>query len=262
MLAIRILSSPIRELWKPISAAGAVVTALLEITDLHAGYGRTDVLRGVGLTVGARERLGLFGPNGHGKTTLLRVISGLVRPSRGIISFAGEAISGIDPRQVVKRGLIHVAQASQLFPELTVRENLRLAAFGRGARADEAAILDQIEALFPRLAERRNQTCRTLSGGERQMVAIGVGLMGQPRLLMLDEPTLGLSPKLKDELCNAILQIAANGMPLLVVEQDVEFLSAVTDRLVMIEHGATGIEVSAQGGLDHDRIMNLYFGRH
>lgn len=235
---------------------------LLEIEALDAGYGATTVLHGVRLAVQESERLGLFGPNGHGKTTLLRTVSGLIRPSAGMIRFAGEAIAGMDPRLVVARGVIHVAQASQLFPDLTVRENLSLAAHGRGTRKHEAATLERIEWLFPRLAERRHQTCRTLSGGERQMVAIGVGLMGRPRLLMLDEPTLGLSPRLKDELCQAILAIAADGLPLVVVEQDVEFLAAVTDRLVMLEHGTIGIEVSAQDGLDHDRIMDLYFGRH
>lgn len=236
--------------------------ALLEIDALEAGYGKTTVLHGIGLAVADGERLGLFGPNGHGKTTLLRTISGLLKPTRGSIRFGGEDIGGMEPRRIVAKGLIHVAQANQLFPELTVAENLALAAYGRGTTANEAATLARIEALFPRLAERRGQTCRTLSGGERQMVAIGVGLMGAPRLLMLDEPTLGLSPRLKDELCEAILKIAADGLPLIVVEQDVEFLASVTDRLVMLEHGQTGIEVSSGDGLDHDRIMDLYFGRH
>lgn len=236
--------------------------ALLEIDALESGYGKTTVLHGIGLAVADGERLGLFGPNGHGKTTLLRTISGLLKPTRGSIRFGGEDIGGMEPRRIVAKGLIHVAQANQLFPELTVAENLALAAYGRGTTASEAATLVRIEALFPRLAERRGQTCRTLSGGERQMVAIGVGLMGAPRLLMLDEPTLGLSPRLKDELCEAILKIAADGLPLIVVEQDVEFLASVTDRLVMLEHGQTGIEVSSGDGLDHDRIMDLYFGRH
>jgi len=236
--------------------------ALLEIDALESGYGKTTVLHGIGLAVADGERLGLFGPNGHGKTTLLRTISGLLKPTRGSIRFGGEDIGGMEPRRIVAKGLIHVAQANQLFPELTVAENLALAAYGRGTTASEAATLARIEALFPRLAERRGQTCRTLSGGERQMVAIGVGLMGAPRLLMLDEPTLGLSPRLKDELCEAILKIAADGLPLIVVEQDVEFLASVTDRLVMLEHGQTGIEVSSGDGLDHDRIMDLYFGRH
>ena len=257
--------------------------ALLEIDALESGYGKTTVLHGIGLAVADGERLGLFGPNGHGKTTLLNAISkliphragsvdfmgepvggisGLLKPTRGSIRCGGEDIGGMEPRRIVAKGLIHVAQANQLFPELTVAENLALAAYGRGTTASEAATLARIEALFPRLAERRGQTCRTLSGGERQMVAIGVGLMGAPRLLMLDEPTLGLSPRLKDELCEAILKIAADGLPLLVVEQDVEFLASVTDRLVMLEHGQTGIEVSSGDGLDHDRIMDLYFGRH
>jgi branched-chain amino acid transport system ATP-binding protein len=237
------------------------VTSLLEVEGVAAAYGRVGVLHGCTLAVPEGGRVGLFGPNGHGKTTLLRTISGLLRPLRGSIRFAGEGIGGLDPRAIVGRGLLHVAQASRLFPELTVRENLALAGLGRPG-GDRHATLARIEALFPRLAERRGQLSRTLSGGERQMLAIGVGLMGRPRLLMLDEPTLGLSPKLKDELCVAIQAIAAQGVTLLVVEQDVEFLAAVTDRLVMLEHGVTTREVTAEGALDRDRIMDLYFGRH
>ena len=236
-------------------------SALLEVEGIEAGYGRTQVLRGLSLHLSQGERVGLFGPNGHGKTTLLRTISGLLRPWRGNIRLAGTGIAGADPRAIVDRGLIHVPQANTLFPEMTVLENLKLGAYAPRARADAAATLDRVLALFPRLSERRDQPCRTLSGGERQMVSIGVGLMARPAILMLDEPTLGLAPLIKDELLEAIRQVADTGVPLLVVEQDVEFLLSLTDRLYMLNHGEIELETSSDGGLDHARILEMYFGK-
>jgi branched-chain amino acid transport system ATP-binding protein len=232
----------------------------LVLDDLVAGYGGAPVLNGLSLKVKERERVGLFGPNGHGKTTLLRAISGLIRPSRGSIQLFDKPISGMAPAALVAGGLIHVPQSNLLFPEMEVLETLRLAAHSQRARQSAAASLDSVLTLFPRLAERRSQKIKTLSGGERQMVAIGVGLMGAPRLLALDEPTLGLSPRLKDELCVAIGNIAKSGLPLLLVEQDVEFLLDLTDRLVMVTHGRCGVEIDARQGIDHATIMALYFG--
>ncbi|MBV8106940.1 MAG: ABC transporter ATP-binding protein [Hyphomicrobiales bacterium] len=232
----------------------------LVLDDLVAGYGAAPVLNGLTLEIGARERVGLFGPNGHGKTTLLRAISGLIAPSRGSIRLFDKPISGMSPAAIVAEGLIHVPQSNLLFPEMEVLETLRLAAHSARARQTTAASLEGVLTLFPRLAERRSQKIKTLSGGERQMVAIGVGLMGAPRLLALDEPTLGLSPKLKDELCVAIGDIAKSGLPLLLVEQDVEFLLELTDRLVMVTHGRCGVELDARQGIDHATIMALYFG--
>ena len=232
----------------------------LVLDDLVAGYGAAPVLNGLTLEIGARERVGLFGPNGHGKTTLLRAISGLIAPSRGSIRLFDKPISGMSPAAIVAEGLIHVPQSNLLFPEMEVLETLRLAAHSSRARKTAAASLEGVLTLFPRLAERRSQKIKTLSGGERQMVAIGVGLMGAPRLLALDEPTLGLSPKLKDELCVAIGDIAKSGLPLLLVKQDVEFLLELTDRLVMVTHGRCGVELDARQGIDHATIMALYFG--
>ncbi|MGD9538767.1 MAG: ABC transporter ATP-binding protein [Alphaproteobacteria bacterium] len=235
---------------------------MLEVNDLAAGYGRTQVLWGVSLRLDAGERVGLFGPNGHGKSTLLKTISGLLKPWRGSILLEGKEIGGIAPRAVVDLGLIHVPQGNVLFPQLTVMENLRLGAYCKRARDGQAENLARVLELFPRLAERRRQLSRTLSGGERQMLAIGVGLMGAPSLLMLDEPTLGLAPKLKDELLEAIGKISRAGVPLVLVEQDVEFLVALTDRLYMINHGAVALDVASTDRLDHAEIMQMYFGEH
>ena len=232
----------------------------LVIDNVVGGYGGAPVLNGLSLTVGERERVGLFGPNGHGKTTLLRAVSGLLPLKGGSIRLFDKPIDGKTAASIVADGLIHVPQSNLLFPDMEVLETLRLGAQSHRARQNAAASLDSVLALFPRLAERRRQKIKTLSGGERQMVAVGVGLMGAPRLLALDEPTLGLSPKLKDELCVAIGAIAKSGLPLLLIEQDVEFLLELTDRLVMVSHGRCGVELDAKQGIDHATVMALYFG--
>jgi branched-chain amino acid transport system ATP-binding protein len=235
--------------------------AVLEVEDLAVGYGATQVLWGVSFTLASRERVGLFGPNGHGKSTLLKTISGLLKPWRGEIRYQGERIDGRSPRSIVDRGVIQVPQGNVLFPELTVAENLKLGAYCRRARPRERERLGEVLDLFPRLAERRRQPAKTLSGGERQMLSIGAGLMGAPALLMLDEPTLGLAPKLKDELLQAIDRISASGVQLILVEQDIEFLLGLTDHLYMINHGAVALDLAATDRLDHHEIMQMYFGK-
>jgi branched-chain amino acid transport system ATP-binding protein len=160
----------------------------------------------------------------------------------------------------VEQGLIHVAQGNALFPQMTVLENLKLGAYPHRARHLAATSLEQVFQLFPRLAERRSQVSRTLSGGERQMLSIGVGLMSAPSILMLDEPTLGLSPKLKGELRDAIERIQKTGVPTLVVEQDVEFLASLSQRFYLVDQGQVSAEFTAEQGLDHAEIMEMYLG--
>lgn len=236
------------------------MTDALRIEGLRAGYDDFDVLEGMSLRVGATERVGLFGPNGHGKTTLLNAISATLARRSGVVSFFGDRIDRAQPQEIVARGLVHVAQANSLFPDMEIMETLELAAWTPRARSDRAANLDRVLTLFPRLAERRRQQTRTLSGGERQMLSIGVGLMCAPRMLMLDEPTLGLSPKLKDELADAIGAITAGGTPLLLVEQDIAFVLALVDRMYLVDHGTITREIDRSGGVDHQEIMDMYFG--
>ncbi|MCB8881333.1 ABC transporter ATP-binding protein [Acidisoma cellulosilytica] len=236
------------------------MSTLLEIRGIETGYGRIKILHDVTLD-NASGNIGLFGPNGHGKTTLLRCVSGLLRAWHGEIRFDGQVITNLPPRRIVERGLIHVSQGNRLFPDLTIRETLRLGAFPRRARAQEAQNIERVAALFPKLRERWSQRVRTLSGGERQMVSIAVALMSEPRLLILDEPTLGLAPRIKDELCDAIKLISQAGVKLVVVEQDVEFLLDLADHLYLINHGEVAAEVRPGDSMNHEAIMEMYFGR-
>lgn len=234
---------------------------LLEISGLDAGYGQTQVLRAIDLTIAPRARVGLFGPNGHGKTTLLRAVSGLLRPMAGTITFDGQRVDGLKPGRIVERGIVHVPQGNLLFPRLSVAEALSLGTYAKRARAGAKRNLDRVLTLFPRLAERRPQACGTLSGGERQMLSIALGVLTAPRLLILDEPTLGLAPRIKDELCDAVRILSEDDMALIVVEQDVEFLMGLTDTLFMMEHGSIVLEIPPGGHLEQAEIMALYFGQ-
>jgi len=234
---------------------------LLEVEDLTAGYGDHQVLNGLSFTMKEGENIGLFGPNGHGKTTLFEVISGLITPRSGKITFSGQDITGKTPQKIVEAGLIHVAQGNLLFADLTVREVLGLAAYPRRAREDKGRNLDKVAALFPKLQQRLSQKCGTLSGGERQMLNLGVGLMAAPRLLVLDEPTLGLSPRLKSELATAIAQIATDSIPLLLVEQDIDFLLKLSTRLLLVNHGMITRTVDTNDTcLNHADLIQGYFG--
>jgi branched-chain amino acid transport system ATP-binding protein len=237
-----------------------MTTPLLEVRGVESGYGRTQILRGISIRLDEGEHIGLVGLNGHGKTTLLRTISGLIPTWSGEVLLRGERVTGQPPRKIVEQGLIHVAQGNALFPQMTVLENLKLGAYPHRARHLAATSLEQVFQLFPRLAERRSQVSRTLSGGERQMLSIGVGLMSAPSILMLDEPTLGLSPKLKFELRDAIERIQKTGVPTLVVEQDVEFLASLSQRFYLVDQGQVSAEFTAEQGLDHAEIMEMYLG--
>ena len=237
------------------------MTGLLEIRELTCGYGRIDVLHNISLAIGAHGNVGLFGPNGHGKTTLLRAVSGLIRPRSGSISFNGTELTTLSPKAIVELGVIHVSQGNRLFPDLTIGECLSLGAYTKTARQSEAASRDEVLSIFPKLRERWTQKVRTLSGGERQMVSIATALMSRPKLLILDEPTLGLSPKVKEELCGAVIRISGQGVPIVCVEQDVEFLLELSQHLYLINHGEVGVEIKPGQTMDHGEIMSLYFGK-
>ncbi|RUU15976.1 ABC transporter ATP-binding protein [Mesorhizobium sp. M7A.T.Ca.TU.009.01.3.2] len=233
---------------------------ILSVEGVTAGYGRVTVLHDISLEAGRFGNVGLFGPNGHGKTTLLRAVSGLLQPKSGRIVFDGQDIAGRSARAIVGAGLIHVPQGNRLFPDLSIADCMALGAYSPRARPHEAENREKVIKLFPKLADRWRQRVRTLSGGERQMVSIGTALMSHPRLLILDEPTLGLAPKIKDELCASVMDISRGGVPLIVVEQDIEFLLELTQQLYLVNHGAVATEIKPGESLDHGEIMSMYFG--
>jgi len=232
---------------------------LLEVSDLQAGYGAFQVLQGMRLAVAAGEIVALLGANGAGKTTLNRTVSGLLRPRAGRVTFAGTDITAWDPAAIVRAGLIHVPEGRKIFPNLSVRENLLLGAYARG-RTDRARTLDRVLDTFPRLRERLPQTVGSMSGGEQQMVAIGRGLMSQPKLLILDEPSLGLSPLLVEELFTLISRLHADGLSILLVEQNVLQSLAVAGRAYVMENGQLAVEGEAATLLDDSRLKAAYLG--
>jgi len=213
------------------------MTALLDIQRLRGGYGRVEVLRGVDLQVGAGEIVALLGSNGAGKSTLNNTVCGIERAWSGKVSFDGHDLTRAHYRDVVKAGLIQVPEGRKVFPNLNVLENLELGSFTR-ARERRASNLERVFAIFPRLKERLAQRAGTLSGGEQQMLAIGRGLMAEPRLLILDEPSLGLSPLLVEEMFALIRRLHGEGLAVLLVEQNVGQSLEIADRAYVLENGA------------------------
>ena len=235
------------------------MTALLDIQGLRGGYGRTEVLRGVDLQVGAGEMVALLGSNGAGKSTLNKMICGLCPAWRGTVRFDGQDLSGAHYRAVVKAGLIQVPEGRKVFPNLSVLENLELGSFTR-ARERRALNLERVFATFPRLKERRGQHAGTLSGGEQQMLAIGRGLMAEPLLLILDEPSLGLSPLLVEEMFSLIRQLREDGLAVLLVEQNVGQSLEIADRAYVLENGSVRFSGAPQALLASDELRRAYLG--
>ena len=235
------------------------MSEILNVSQLRAGYGAVEVLRGVDLTVNAGETVALLGSNGAGKTTLNGVLSGLVKARSGHVNFEGQDITGWHARKVVQAGLIHVPEGRKVFPNLSVLENLSLGAFTRG-RERRDANLEKIFGIFPRLRERVKQLAGTLSGGEQQMLAIGRGLMAEPQLLIFDEPSLGLSPLLVEEMFTLIGQLKANGLAVLLVEQNVGQSLEIADRAYVMENGAIRFSGKPAELLASDTLRQAYLG--
>ncbi len=235
------------------------IDALLAVRGLRAGYGETEVLRGIDLDVGTGEIVAVLGSNGVGKSTLNRTISGIVRLRAGAIRFDGNAIERERPAAIVARGLIHVPEGRRIFSNLTVRENLDLGSYRRAADR-RGRNRERVFAIFPRLAERQSQRAGTLSGGEQQMLAIGRGLMAEPRLIILDEPSLGLSPRLVEELFALIARIHAEGVAILLVEQNVVQSLEVANRVYILAEGQFVMSgTAAEIGTDPE-LKRTYLG--
>ena len=233
--------------------------ALLEVRGLRAGYGETKVLCGVDLTVAPGEIVAVLGSNGVGKSTLNRTLSGIVRAREGSIRFDGAEIEHATPAEVVRRGLIHVPEGRRIFPNMTVRENLDLGSYRR-ATARRAENRERVFAIFPRLRERAGQYAGTLSGGEQQMLAIGRGLMAEPKLIILDEPSLGLSPLLVEELFALIGRIRADGVAILLVEQNVVQSLEVADRAYILAQGVFVMSGAASAIATDPELKRAYLG--
>jgi branched-chain amino acid transport system ATP-binding protein len=232
---------------------------LLAVQGLRSGYGAVEVLRGIDLHVGPGEIVALLGSNGAGKSTFNQTVSGLVAARAGSIRFDGKDIGRAHYRDIVGAGLIHVPEGRRIFPNLSVLENLELGSFAR-ARANRTRNLERVFTIFPRLKERTAQLAGTMSGGEQQMLAIGRGLMGEPRLLILDEPSLGLSPLLVEELFGLIAQLHAEGLAILLVEQNVAQSLEIAQRAYVMENGAIQFSGSGTELLATDRLRQAYLG--
>jgi branched-chain amino acid transport system ATP-binding protein len=232
---------------------------LLDIRRVSAGYGRTEVLRDVDMTIAPGEIVALLGANGAGKSTLNRTISGLLRPRSGAIHFEDRSIDRATPSEIVASGLIHVPEGRKIFPNMTVLENLDLGSYRRAA-ARRAHNRERVFATFPRLSERRSQYAGTLSGGEQQMLAIGRGLMAEPKLLILDEPSLGLSPRLVEDLFTLIAKIHADGLAILLVEQNVVQSLAVAARAYILELGEIVLSGAAVELRNNSDLKRAYLG--
>ena len=232
---------------------------LLSAKRLHAGYRDLEVLRGVDLDVQAGAIVALLGANGVGKTTLNKVLSGLVTPTSGEILFEGRRIDGLAPPEIVAAGLIHVPEGRKLYPNMTVRENLELGAYRRG-HPDRRRNFDHVLTIFPRLRERLGQRAGTLSGGEQQMAAIGRGLMASPKLLVLDEPSLGLAPRLVDEMFELIKRLNSEGVAILLVEQNVVQSLEIATRAHVMENGVISLSGSGRQLLGDEALAKAYLG--
>jgi len=232
---------------------------LLRIENLQAGYGDLEVLHGVDLEVNEGEIVALIGANGAGKTTTLRAISGVIPVSGGSITFEGSSIDSWRSARIVAEGVVQVPEARKLFADMSVTENLRLGAYRRG-RSEMDVSFEEVFELFPKLRERESQIAGTLSGGEQQMLAIGRALMTKPRFLMLDEPSLGLAPKLVTDIFDVVRNIGRSGVTVMLVEQNAVHALQLSDRGYVLENGSVALHGSGEELLGDDRVRTAYLG--
>ncbi len=233
---------------------------LLELVNVTAFYGDLQALFGVSLRVIAGEIVALIGANGAGKTTILRITSGIKHPRTGSLRFAGQDVAYVPAHEMVMRGVSHVPEGRQVFPFLTVKENLALGAYTPRVRKHMKQLMEEQLAIFPRLGERLNQLAGTLSGGEQQMVAIARGLMAKPKLLLLDEPSLGLAPKIVEEVFEKIQEVRRTGITMLIVEQNVVSGLGISDRGYVVQNGAVLMEDTAKNLLSNEMVRAAYLG--
>jgi branched-chain amino acid transport system ATP-binding protein len=233
---------------------------VLKLEAVSASYGSVPAISQVSIEIGEGEAVGLLGANGAGKSTTLRVISGLLKPSSGVIRFVGTDLASLPPHKIPELGIAHVPEGRQVFPEMTVQENLEIGAYVPKAKAERSQSLELVYSIFPRLAERRKQLAGTMSGGEQQMLAVGRGLMLKPRLLMLDEPSLGLAPVMTDLTFEKIGEIHKMGTAILLVEQNVSRALSLVARAYVLESGNVIMHGSSEELANNKQVQAAYLG--
>jgi len=233
---------------------------MLEVRDINTFYGKIQALWGVSLRIDDKEIVALVGSNGAGKTTLLNTISGLIHPASGTVVFLGKRIDGLTPHAIVELGMSHIPEGRKLFPDMSVRENLEMGAYTKRVWKDKQQILDRVYELFPILKARQGQLASTLSGGEQQMVAMGRGLMSQPRLCIVDEPSSGLAPLIVDEIFGIIQGLRDQGIAIFLIEQNVQQTLEIADRAYVLENGRVVLEGESKELLKEELIRKAYLG--
>jgi branched-chain amino acid transport system ATP-binding protein len=233
---------------------------MLKLNKVNVFHGKLQAIWDVSLEVGEREFVTIIGPNGAGKTTLLMAISGVVKPSSGSIEFQGERLGGVPPHRICEKGIIQVPEGRKIFPLMKVSENLEMGAYLPGPRKSAKDSIERVYQLFPTLKERQNQLAGTLSGGEQQMLAVGRGLISQPKLLMLDEPTLGLSPKLAIEMLGTLKLLNEQGVTILLISQEVLQSLKITQRAYVLENGRIALEGAGEKLLQSEDMRKSYLG--
>ena len=233
---------------------------MLNVNNLNAYYGESHVLKDVSIEVNQGEVVVMLGPNGHGKSTLLKSICGLVEKKEGQITYQGQDINGLVTEKLVDLGVIYISENRELFPHMTVLENLKLGAYTKNARAYEKKNLERVFGLFPRLVERRKQLASTMSGGEARMLAVARGLMSNPEFLCIDEPSLGLQPSLRHEIFSTIKQINEQGKTVLLVEQNIPQIAELADRIYVMEEGQITFTGSKDEALGNEALKEIFLG--
>ena len=233
---------------------------LLKVNSLNAYYGESHVLRDISLTVNQGEVVVMLGPNGHGKSTLLKSICGLVDQTRGHITYRDRDINGMATDKIVNLGITYIAENRELFPHMTVLENLKLGAYSKNARTHEKANLEWVFDLFPRLVDRKKQLASTMSGGEARMLAVARGLMSNADFLCVDEPSLGLQPSLRHEIFSIIRQINNEGKTVLLVEQNIPQIAEMADRIYVMEEGRISFEGDKDEALNNEHLKEVFLG--
>lgn len=236
------------------------MSAMLEVKNLHVHYGVIEAIKGIDFTVNKGEVIALIGANGAGKTTILHTVSGLIAPTEGTITFEGKDIAKTPGYKIVSMGMAHVPEGRRIFQELTVLQNLKMGAYTRKDKKEIEETLENVYKRFPRLAERKNQLAGTLSGGEQQMLAMGRALMSHPSIILMDEPSMGLSPIFVNEIFDIIKEVSAQGTTVLLVEQNAKKALAIADRAYVLETGKIVLEGNAQELMNNDAIKKAYLG--